>query len=103
MSDSATPWTVACQTPLSTGLFQARILEWVAISYLQGIFPTDPGIKLTFIKRNVQIREEMDYRLRKAKITHKPMHGIPIQALYTVRNKWYTLAHYWLSMKVLAF
>ena len=28
----ATPWTVACQAPLC-GSFQARILEWVAISY----------------------------------------------------------------------
>ena len=27
------PWTVARQTPLSTGILQARILEWVAISF----------------------------------------------------------------------
>ena len=26
-----TPWTVACQAPLSMGILQARILEWVAI------------------------------------------------------------------------
>ena len=25
-----TPWTVACQAPLSVGILQARILEWVA-------------------------------------------------------------------------
>ena len=25
----ATPWTVACQAPLSIGILQARILEWV--------------------------------------------------------------------------
>ena len=32
--------------PLSMGFFQARILEWVAISFLQGIFPTQgSGIK----------------------------------------------------------
>ena len=24
-----TPWTVACQAPLSMGFFQARILEWL--------------------------------------------------------------------------
>ena len=29
----ATPWTVACQAPLSMGFLQARILEWVAISF----------------------------------------------------------------------
>ena len=29
----ATPWTVAYQAPPSMGFFQARILEWVAISF----------------------------------------------------------------------
>ena len=29
----ATPWTVVCQAPLSIGIFQARILEWVAIFF----------------------------------------------------------------------
>ena len=32
----ATPWTVAYQAPLSMGFFQAKILEWVAISYSGG-------------------------------------------------------------------
>ena len=34
----ATPWTVAYQAPQATvhGLFQARILEWVAISFSRG-------------------------------------------------------------------
>ena len=27
----ATPWTVAYQAPLSMGIFQARILEWIAM------------------------------------------------------------------------
>ena len=27
-----TPWTVACQAPLSTGILQARIVEWIAVS-----------------------------------------------------------------------
>ena len=27
----ATPWTIARQAPLSTGILQARILEWVAM------------------------------------------------------------------------
>ena len=30
-SDSVTPWTVAHQGPLSAGMLQARILEWVAM------------------------------------------------------------------------
>ena len=43
VSYSATPWTEACQAPLSMGIFQARILEWVAYPY-PGDLP-DPGIK----------------------------------------------------------
>ena len=36
-----TPWTVACQAPLSMGFprqeySQARILEWVVISFFRG-------------------------------------------------------------------
>ena len=37
LSDSfVTPWTVARQAHLSMGFFQARILEWVAISSPKG-------------------------------------------------------------------
>ena len=37
MSNSfLTPWIAACQAPLSMGFFQARMLEWVAISYSRG-------------------------------------------------------------------
>ena len=32
----ATPWTVARQAPLSMGIFQARILEWVAMPSSRG-------------------------------------------------------------------
>ena len=32
----ATPWTVVHQAPLSHGISQARILEWVAISFSKG-------------------------------------------------------------------
>ena len=33
---SVTSWTVACQTPLSMGILQARILEWVAMPSSRG-------------------------------------------------------------------
>ena len=39
----ATLWTVACQAPLSMGILQARILEWVANPYSRE--SPDPGIK----------------------------------------------------------
>ena len=32
----ATPWTTARQAPLSLGILQERILEWVAISFSRG-------------------------------------------------------------------
>ena len=32
LSDSATLWTVVCQSPLFMGFFRQEILEWVAIS-----------------------------------------------------------------------
>jgi len=41
----ATPWTIAHQIPLSMGILQARILEWVAL--FRRIFPTqgsNPGL-----------------------------------------------------------
>ena len=31
-----TPWTVACQAPLSMGILQGRILEWVAMPSSKG-------------------------------------------------------------------
>ena len=36
--------TITCQAPLSMGILQARILEWVAISYSRDL--SGPGIKL---------------------------------------------------------
>ena len=39
----ANPCTAACQAPLSLGILQARILEWVAYSFSRGL--PDPGIE----------------------------------------------------------
>ena len=36
LSDSVTPWTVALQAPLTMGILQARILEWVAMPSSRG-------------------------------------------------------------------
>ena len=36
----ATLWIVAHQAPLSTGICKAKKLEWIAMPFLQGIFPT---------------------------------------------------------------
>ena len=43
MFNSANPWTVACQAPLSTEILQTRTLEWVA-SPPPGDLP-NPGIE----------------------------------------------------------
>ena len=43
----ATPWTAACQAPLSMGILQARILEWVAMLFsLHLSKQISPGISL---------------------------------------------------------
>ena len=47
VSDSATPWTVALQDSLSMGILQARILEWVGISFFRNL--PEPGIKPGFL------------------------------------------------------
>ena len=39
----ATPWTIACQVPLSMGILQARILEWVAMLSSEDL--SNPGIE----------------------------------------------------------
>ena len=39
VSDSETPWSVAHQAPLSMGILQAGILEWVVTSFSRGSFP----------------------------------------------------------------
>ena len=43
MSDSVTPWTVARQVPLSMGILQVRILEWVAMPSSRAL--PNPGIE----------------------------------------------------------
>ena len=48
VSNSATLWTVACQAPLSMGILQARILEWVALPSSRRIFPTQ-GLNRGFL------------------------------------------------------
>ena len=45
----ATPWTVTRLAPLSTGILQARILEWVAVPSSRGIFPTQ-GLNLGLLQ-----------------------------------------------------
>ena len=43
------PWTVACQTPLSMGILQVRILEWVAMAFSRGSSYFKSFCNLTFI------------------------------------------------------
>ena len=44
----ATPWTIVHQAPLSMGILQARILEWVAILSSRDL--SNPGIKSMSLK-----------------------------------------------------
>ena len=45
----ATPWTVACQAPLSMGILHARILEWVAIPFSRGSSQPRDQTRVSFI------------------------------------------------------
>ena len=54
VSDSATPRTVVRQDPLSMGILQARILEWVAMPSCRdlpnpGIKPRSPTLQVDFL------------------------------------------------------
>ena len=46
---SVTPWTVARQAPLSTGILQARILEWVAMPSSRGFSQPRDGTQVSCI------------------------------------------------------
>ena len=48
MSDSATPWTVACVSCVH-GLVQLRILEWVAILFSRGSSQPSDGTQVSCI------------------------------------------------------
>ena len=48
-----TLWTVACQVPLSMEISQAKILEWVAISYSRGSSPSRDRSCVSFIGRQI--------------------------------------------------
>ena len=49
----ATPWTAACQAPLSMELLQARALEWVAISSSRGSSPPRDRTCVSCIGRQI--------------------------------------------------
>ena len=45
----ATPWTVAWQAPLSMGILQARILEWVAMPSSRGSSQPRDGTYVSYV------------------------------------------------------
>ena len=49
VSDSVTPWTIAHQAPLSMGIQQAGILEWVAMSSSRGSSQTGNQTQISHI------------------------------------------------------
>ena len=86
MSDSATPWTIAPQAPLSMGFFQARTLEWVAVSFSRGSSqPRDRTCVSCFGRWvlchqgspfvHVDLRKSEQRRLRKEQETNRKQHS----------------------------
>ena len=47
--DSVTPWTIAYQDPLSMGILQARILEWVVMPSSRGSAQPKDQIQVSHI------------------------------------------------------
>ena len=61
-----TPWTVVCQVLSVHGIFLARILEWVAISFSKGsshpgIKPTSPALAVGFFTTEPPQKPFVDY------------------------------------------
>ena len=54
---SAAPWTVALQAPLSMEFFQARLLEWIAISSSRGSSQHRERTHISFIVRWILYQE----------------------------------------------
>ena len=52
-----TIWIAACQAPLSSGIFQARILEWVAISFSRRSSRPRDGPRFSYIGRQILYHE----------------------------------------------
>ena len=50
-----TPWTVSHQAPLSMGILQARILEWVAMSSSRGSSQPKDQTQVSLIANYFQI------------------------------------------------
>ena len=53
MSNSVTQWAVTSQAPLSMGFFQARILEWVAVSSSRGSSRSKDQTLISCIGRHI--------------------------------------------------
>ena len=51
----ATLQTAACQAPLSMGILQARIVEWVAIPFSRGSFQPRDQICVSYIYLHWQV------------------------------------------------
>ena len=51
VSNSATPWTIVCQAPLSMGFQRLSILGWVAISFSQGSSQTRDQTRVSCTSR----------------------------------------------------
>ena len=49
VSDSETAWTITCQAPLSMGILQARVLEWITMPSSRGSSQPRDGTQVSHI------------------------------------------------------
>ena len=66
----STPWTVACQAPLSVEFFRQRILEWVAVLFCRG---------------SSQLRDLLHCRQILYRLSHEGRNNISLQTINVIR------------------
>ena len=77
VSDSVTPWTVACKTSLSMGIRQARIQEWVAMHSSRGSSQPRDRIQVSHI---AGILYRLSYQRHVHTCTHAHTHRADLVA-----------------------
>ena len=72
VSDFVTPWTAVCQVPLSMGILQVRILEWVATPSSYNRYTHKREKNLNIMLSSHQITREQKKKGTKKELQKRP-------------------------------
>ena len=87
-----TPWTVACQAPLSMGNLQAIILEWVAMPSTRGFFQPRDWTHVSCVGRQILYHratweaQPLLTRVTSKRTTHESL-GITVEQMHLLEFK----------------